>query len=345
MKNLTVLAAACFCCSLPSIARAQNLNAKSSSNTMEEIHKKNPGDTLQGWRKGGLASLNLAQGSLSNWAAGGDNFSLSLAGLFNAFANYKKDKNIWDNSLTMAYGMLKTSSLGMRKTDDNFDLTSKYGHQMTDSWYYSVLFDFRSQFANGYLYPDDSTVVSHAFAPAYGLLALGFDYQPVPWFSVFLSPLTSRFVIVADQGLADLGSFGVDSAKYQYNADGTRTLLTPGRQLKYELGAFVSAQFNKEIVKNITWTTRLDLFSNYLHNPQNIKIYWTSLLAMKVNKYITASLATDLIYDDDIKFPTYATNPDGSIRIDPVTKQKIILKQSARTQFKELIGVGFAYKF
>ncbi len=347
MKNIIFLSLISFCC-LPT-ARAQFTapDATEPSAVLNQWKGKvgDPSDSLEGWHKGGLVSINLAQGSLQNWAAGGDNFSLSLVGLLNVYANYKHGKTIWDNGLTMAYGMLKTSSIGTQKTNDNFDLTSKYGYQASKNWYYSILGDFRTQFANGYLYPDDSTVVSHGLAPAYGLLALGMNYQPVPYFSLFLSPLTSRFVIVEDQRLADLGSFGVDSAKYQYNTGGTRTLLQAGKKLKYELGAFVSAQFNKEIMTNVTWTTRLDLFSNYLHDPQDIKVYWTSLLALKVNKFITASLNTELIYDNDILFPTYARNPDGSVQVNPGTGQKVIAKQSPRTQFKELFGLGFAYKF
>ena len=283
-----------------------------------------PSDTLEGWTKGGVITFSLTQGSLQNWAAGGDNFSLALNGLANVFANYRKGKNRWDNNLIMSYGLLKTTSLGMRKTDDNFDLTSKYGHQISDKWYAGALFDFRTQFANGYLYPDDSTIVSHGFAPAYISLALGFNYQPTNYFSVFLSPVTSRFVLVTDQRLADQGAYGVDSAKY----DAEGNLLSHGKNLEYQLGAYISAQFNKDIFQNVNWTTRLDLFSNYLSNPQNIKVYWTSIFSMKINKFLTASLNTELIYDDDIRIWE--------------NKQGV---KGPRTQFKEVFGLGFAYKF
>lgn len=296
------------------------------------------------WKKGGVFGLNVSQGSMQNWAAGGDDFSMSLGAVGSIYANYGDSIHSWDNNVDMAFGYLNTTSLGTRKSDDKLNLYSKYGYRFSQKWFYSAMLSFRSQFANGYLYPDDSTVVSHFLAPAYILVSVGFNYKPVDYFSVFMSPVTSRFVIVNDQQLADLGSYGVDSATYVYH-DSTRTLLTPGKKMRYEFGPYISAQFNKEILKNISWDARLDLYSNYLKNPKNIDIYLTSLLTFKVNRFVTASLSTDLIYDDDVKFITYKKNADGSIKTDPITGDKYILKQGARTQFKEQIGIGFAYQF
>ncbi|GAA4304268.1 DUF3078 domain-containing protein [Compostibacter hankyongensis] len=298
------------------------------------------------WRKGGTFALNISQGSLSNWAAGGDHFSIAAGSVANLYANFAKKRHSWDNNIDLAFGYLNTTSLGTRKSDDKIDFYSKYGFRFARHWSYSAMISFRSQFANGYQYPDDSTVISHFLAPGYVLASLGVDFRPAPYFSLLLSPLTSRFVIVADQRLANQGAYGVDSAHYIYLPGGnSRLMLEKGKMLRYEFGAFLSAQFNKEIMKNITWVSRLDLYSNYFVNPQNIDVDWTSLLTLKVNKYITATLNTELIYDDDVKFITYATNADGSIIKDPETGEGIILRKTARTQFKELIGLGFAYTF
>jgi hypothetical protein len=98
-------------------------------------------------------------------------------------------------------------------------------------------------------------------------------------------------------------------------------------------------------VKNVIWDSRLDLYSNYLRNPQNIDVYWTSLFTLKVNNFITASLDNELIYDDDVKFITYAKNADGSVKTDPVTGEQLVLKKTSRIQFKELIGLGFTLQF
>jgi len=57
------------------------------------------------------------------------------------------------------------------------------------------------------------------------------------------------------------------------------------------------------------------------------------LIAMKINKFITATLATHLIYDDDIMIDVDSNN-DG-----------VIDARGPRTQFKEVFAVGFSYKF
>ena len=55
-------------------------------------------------------------------------------------------------------------------------------------------------------------------------------------------------------------------------------------------------------------------------------------LMMKINKYLSASLINQLIYDDDIKIPTY-------------DDQGEIIGEGPKTQFKNIFGVGFAYQF
>ena len=86
-------------------------------------------DTTQGWKKGGVFAVNLAQTSLKNWAAGGQN-SVAINGMFSVFANMKKDKSVWDNSLDLGYGLLKQGkNSDFMKTDDKIDFLSKYGRR------------------------------------------------------------------------------------------------------------------------------------------------------------------------------------------------------------------------
>ncbi|UYQ93138.1 DUF3078 domain-containing protein [Chitinophaga horti] len=278
--------------------------------------KRNESDTSHKfWKKGGTFNLNVNQGSLTNWAAGGDKFSLSAGATLSVFANYTKGRHEWDNTLDLAYGYVKTTSLGMRKSDDRIDLTTKYGYDVGNNWYASGLFNLRTQFANGYLYPTDSTrdLVSKFFSPAYILLSPGLDYKPNKEFSLFISPVTGRWVAVLDDTLSARGAYGVDT----------------GKHVKSEFGAYLSANWNKEIAKNIVYKTKLELFSNYKQNPGNIDVFWTNVLSMKVNKYLSATVSLDMIYDDDVKvFENKATGVMGP-----------------RLQVKQVIGVGFAAIF
>jgi hypothetical protein len=230
------------------------------------------------------------------------------------YAFYKKGKHAWDNNLDLAYGIVNTTSLGQRKADDRIDILTKYGYEVAPKWYVSALMNLRTQFAAGYAYPaDDGKVKTSAFmAPAYLLSSLGMDFKPTKQFSLFLSPVTSRWVIVLDDSLSKAGAFGV----------------MPGKKSINEMGAYLSANFFKNINPNATYKTRLDLFSNYKHDPLNIDIFWTNILAVKVTRFINMTLSLDMIYDNDVK----TVKEDGTMG-------------GPKVQLKELMGIGFAYKF
>ncbi len=284
----------------------------------EKTLKTQSADTTKGWKKGAVIGLNLSQTSLTNWAAGGQS-SKAVTGLFSVFANYKKGKNAWDNSLDIGYGILKQDgAIYNKKTDDKIDLLSKYGREAFKNFYYAALLNFKTQMDVGYNYPTDSTrtKISNRFAPAYIIGALGIDYKPNAYLSIFAAPLTGKITIINDQSLADVGAFGVEK----------------GKKSKSEFGGYIRMiysrkDFKKEFMKNISFTTKIDLFSNYLKDPQNIVINWETLIALKINKYISVNFNTQLIYDDKIK----------------IVNDKNEAKP--RVQFKELLGVGFSYKF
>ena len=234
------------------------------------------------------------------------------------FANYKYKKTSWDNNINLGYGMVRQGKVkSWLKSNDNIELISKFGIEATKVLNYSALLKFNSQFSAGYNYPNDTTVISKFLAPGYILFAPGIDWKPKDYFSVLISPPTVRVIIVNDKKLNSVGAFGVDS----------------NQVIKTEIGAYLHATFNKDLNKEVNLQTSLDLFSNYLDHPENLVVNWQMLLSLKVNKYISASLNTNLIYDDKVKLTFYKS--DG-VTIDHV---------GPGTQFKEVLGVGFAYKF
>jgi hypothetical protein len=282
-------------------------------------------DSTQGWKTGGIITISLAQTSLTNWASGGQN-SFAVNGFLSVFANLTKDKSRWDNSLDVGYGLLKQGKgSSFRKTDDKIDFLSKYGREAFKNFYYAALLNFKTQMAPGYNYPNDSVKISNHFAPAYLLLAFGMDYKPNAYFSAFISPFTAKYTFVNDKVLSDAGAFGVK----------------PGKKSLSEIGGYLRViytknDFKKEFMKNVSFTTKIDLFSNYLKNPQNIVVNWETLIALKVNKFITVSINTDLIYDDKIMIP-FDKDGNGKIDVGEAVGSKV--------QFKEILGVGIAYKF
>jgi hypothetical protein len=307
MKKVLLLTT--FCCAIICVFAQDETVKRLKEDAAKTIKKEGP-DTIT-LRRGGIYSLNLAQGSLSNWAAGGDNFSLSLTSYLNLYSFYKKGKHSWDNTLDFNFGYVNTTSLGSRKNDDRLDILSKYGRALDSTWNLAALFNFRSQLARGYTYPENIKTFSSAFlSPAYILTSLGFDYKPGPNFSFFISPATIRWVIVKNDSLAARGLYGVDS----------------GSHSKVEFGAFASANYIKEFSKNVQYRGRLDLFSNYRHNPQNIDVFMTNVLSLKISRVLSANWNLDFIYDDDVRI----FGKEG---------------KSAALQIKSLVGLGLQVKF
>ncbi|MDQ3112049.1 MAG: DUF3078 domain-containing protein [Bacteroidota bacterium] len=283
------------------------------------------------WTKGGSFGFNFTQTTYNNWAAGGEN-SISGQALLGLYVNYKKDSTTWENYADFAFGLVQQGKGYVRKTDDKIDFTSKYSKYAFDKvWYYSALFGFKTQFIPGYTFEGDTarTLISDFMAPGYAILAIGLDYRPNKKFSLFMAPLTGKITFVMNQQLADAGAFGVEAAE----RDTAGNVLTPGKNIRYEFGGYVRAQYQAEIMTNVTLKARLELFSNYLDRPGNIDINAETLLTMKVNKYISASLASQVIYDNDINI-SVDKNRDG-----------VYESAGPRLQFRQVLGVGFAVKF
>ena len=287
-------------------------------------------DTVKGWNKSVIIGTNITQTSLSNWAAGGQS-SIAISGLLSLHAAETTGGGLWENDFDLAYGVLKQGNSGAWwKTDDKIDFTTKYGKKAFNKWYYALLVNFKTQLAPGYNYPDDSTKISDLLAPGYLIGALGFENKPNKELGLFVAPLTVKLTMVQDQALADAGAFGVDKAVFD---ETTGAKVSSGQKLRTEIGGYLRVFFSKDIMKNVTLKTELDLFSNYADSPQNIDVSWEVLFNMKVNDYIAASITTHLLYDHDIDI-----NIDGD-------GDGIIDSSGPRTQFKEVIAVGLSFKF
>jgi len=286
-------------------------------------------DTIKPWVIGGVISINGQQVSLTNWSAGGNN-SISLGGIVNVFAKYKKGKIAWDNNLELGYGVIKQgSNRNWWKNDDKIQFSSKFGREIKKKYYLTALGDFRTQFTDGYNYPNDSVYISKFMAPGYVLAAIGVDYKPNEHFSAFLAPITGKFTIVNDDSLARYGGFGVQ--KEIRDPENGGAIVQNYKTHREEFGVYLKVQYQNKIMENITFQTVLELFSNYLYNPQNVDVNWTTLTTFKVNKFISATLSTQLIYDDDIKILRNEGSRKGTTGPD--------------IQFKQVLGVGFTYKF
>lgn len=314
---LAIIAAAGLC--TPAAFGQNDIDAKAREAAAAEAQKRHASDSLDGkWQKAGIFTINMTQVNLTNWAAGGFS-SVSGIAMFNGTANWKKGRRAWDNSLILAFGGQHIhNGTDPQKTDDRIELNTKYGYELNKAWYLAAVFQFRTQFTEGF--NSEGLRISNLMAPAYTLLGLGFDYKPNDKLTVFLSPITARVVTVLDKTLWG-GSTDPEMRVY-----GVKN----GETMEFEAGGYIRFQYQTELAKNITFLTRGDLFSNYLREPGNMDVTWETLWTFKVNSWFAATLNTLLIYDHDTKLPKVDENN--------------IPYAGPATQFKQTLGIGLTFK-
>ncbi len=283
-------------------------------------------EPAKNWKLGGKVGVNFAQVGFVNWAKGGEN-SMSGTSFLQLFANRSLDGWEWENKLDLEYGMLKNQGQNPKKTEDRIEFNSKIGKKASNKWFYSAFLNFKTQFNEGFDYEKvDTPRISNFMAPGILTLGIGMDYKPTDYFSMMISPISSKTIFVMDQELADAGQYGVKKAEF----DNLGVKVKDGEQIRQEVGASLTFTFKKDIFTNVNLDTRLDLFSNYLSNPQNIDVDWQTTLTLKVNKFLNAVVKTHLIYDDDTDV---SWQKDGIVHNSPIT------------QFQQSIAVGLMYQF
>jgi hypothetical protein len=238
-------------------------------------------DTIKLWTKKGNISLLFNQTAFNDkWLGGGTS---NLAGNFglNYDFNYKKGDVIWDNKFIVAYGLAKVKGSKISKTDDRLELNSLWGKKAKGDWYYSLFFNFKTQMDAGY--DKDGNTISHFFSPAYFQLGPGMLWKKSNNLSVNFSPATAKLIIIHPH-FTDFGpSFGV----------------LQGDSSRFEFGASISGYYKFNVMTNISIENRLNLYSNYLDQPQNVDIDYQMNILMRINKYVSANLALQGIYDDN----------------------------------------------
>ena len=274
---------------LLSIAFISSLAFAQTKQEIKDIEKvtKAVEDTTRtsGWVKKGLFTTLFNQSSFDNWLAGGQS-NLSINASLNYDMNYKSENTAWDNKLLMGYGITKIQGADLLKSDDRIEFISLYGRKAKGNWYYSLFFNFKSQITTNLgNNPENWSLpkTTSFFSPAFIQVGPGMLWKKSDNCKVNFAPATSRFIIVMDQVLADAGAFGVD----------------PGDNLRYELGAAISGYYKFNLVTNVTVENILNLYTNYLEDPQNVDIDYQINVAMKINKWLTSNITLHTIYDDN----------------------------------------------
>ena len=250
--------------------------------------------------KKGTVSLLLNQSSFNNWIAGGeDSFSGTLG--INYDFNYKKGDLTWDNKILAYYGLLQTKNADFsKKTDDRLEFNSIVGKKAFGQWYYSYFLNFRTQFSTGYIYGQDAngkeirTERTKFMSPGYLTTGPGIYWTKDANLKINFAPLTSKFTFVDNAYTS-----GIDQSTGLPYVDGDYFGVDEGKTMRYELGFYASVYYRLAIMTNVTAENTLNLYSNYLEDPQNVDIDYSLNIVMKVNKFLSANLSFQAIYDDN----------------------------------------------
>ncbi|MBV42648.1 MAG: hypothetical protein CL834_06405 [Crocinitomicaceae bacterium] len=276
------------------------------------------------WSSSGLINIHFSQVQLNNWAAGGQS-NLSLLTKFDQNWNLDRERFGWDSELHLAFGLLhRPEDRVFLKTDDRVEWSTKFGYRTTTSGFMTIMAHFRSQLAPGYIIengaPNRDLLNSNWLAPGYGVVAAGMDYKhesdSASTVNVFLAPITFKSTWVLDDLLSQAGAFGV----------------MPGEKSRYEIGGYLKLNANWKISNQINYGVRLDFFSNFINNPQNIDIYSDHVIALKANSWLTTTISATFIYDDDITLTKNPEEVDGAL----------VPQLGPGLQFKQVLSVGLS---
>ncbi|WP_340075951.1 DUF3078 domain-containing protein [Leptobacterium sp. I13] len=276
-NNLTLLSATFFI--FLNIGNAQETKQKDS--------------IKEGWCTEGKLSFLFNQAAFSNWVAGGENsFSGTILG--NYEFDYSKGNWSWDNKITAAYGLTKTEGSDfVKKTDDRIEYNSVLGKKASKNWYYSAFLNFKTQFAKGYRFEKDPITEeeirieeTNFLSPAYLQFGPGVLWKKSKNLKINIAPATTRLIFVDKKftlGLPDGAYFGVDE----------------GKSTRVEFGTSLSVYYKFTLVENVTFEHILNLYTDYLEEPKNVDMDYQLNVVMSINKFLSANIAFQAIYDDN----------------------------------------------
>jgi hypothetical protein len=275
-------------------------------------------DIVAPWDLGGNGTLGFTQMFLSNWKAGGRS-AFSFLTVLSGYANYSNDSKLkWENSVEFRNGWIRQGGDidQTQKNDDKLELISRLGVNAFKDWYYSTEIDFKTQFFNGYNYPNDSVPISTYMSPATTFFKLGFDYKPNKNFSLFLSPITAKNVFVRDTALVDQTKYGVPAHSRSF----------------WEPGLNIDLRYKLDVTPRISYETKYKMFLNYQQPFKKVDINWENTIVAQLTNRISMTFMLYMLYDDNVTFPTGKFGANGTEIFKP------------KWQTKELTTIGFSYK-
>lgn len=259
-------------------------------------------------------SVQFSQAYISpNWYQGGNNNINMIASV-----NYgvKLNQAFYPNLLfetTVQYKLAMASAPSDEVHDytiseDLFLFTSKFGYRAHKRWFYTVNAQLKTQFLNNYK-PNSHDLTAAFMSPGEFNLGLGMTYdyaneKKTVVFGASIAPLSYNLKTCTRPGM-DVTAYGIE----------------PGHTTVSQIGSSAELKFKWQLRYNISYTSRLFLFSDY----EYVQGDWENTFNFSINRFLSTQLYLHLRYD--------SSTP-------PVENSKWRV-----WQFKEILSFGFAYKF
>lgn len=265
------------------------------------------------WLHNVNAGLQFSQAYISsNWYQGGNNH---LALLFNfgwdvALNTVYHPNLMFNSSFSYKLAVNSNQKEAMHRYSISQDLLQynlKAGVKAFKKWFYSYTLQFKTQIFNSF--PTDSHSLAAAFlSPADLNMGLGMTYST--------EALNSRLKLSAS--IAPI-SYNLKICSSN-RIDPTQFNILPGRHTRSEIGSNGELTLLWDITSNISWKSRLFLFTDYHYFQAD----WENTFVFNINRFLSTQLIVHPRYDSSSVFG--ASNWHY-------------------WQFKEILSFGLSYTF
>ena len=272
-----------------------------------------PPAPIHNWLHTFDGSLHFTQAYISpNWYQGGENNLNILADVkWTCNLNQEVHPNwLFNNLVQYKLGVSTAHADSLRNyaiNEDNFLFTSQLGYKAVKHWYYSAMLQFKTQFFNNY--KENTRDMTAAFlSPGELNLGLGMTYEYKSKdgdkvFTLAIAPFSYNLKICRNITDIDPTTFGIKA----------------GHHTKSDFGSNVEAKLMMKLGPNITWNSRLYVFTNYKYVQGDFE----NTFDFTITKYLTTKIFVHLRYD----------------------KSHTWNKSWKYWQLKEILSFGLAYRF
>jgi Protein of unknown function (DUF3078) len=264
-------------------------------------------DTLRAnWTGGGGLGLDGTAITLINPRVGEGEGRVNAGILLNFWLNFQSKRLLWNNRGSVQLALTREGTEDWTKATDAFMWNTQVGFRVFAKWYAAAMADVQTQLLKTYdsKYIQSQTIdlkprslTSRFFAPATVRIAPGLLWKPKPYFSLLVSAVSNKNIIVADKTLAMQG----DSTLGESLLGNEWSSAADFSSISSQFGAEIRADLNLKFADDkVTLMSSLDLYSNYLKKPENIATEWLTSVDIALFNNFSVNFRSDWFYDHNV---------------------------------------------